>query len=257
VRLLSEDDDAEALARAAPGPLGVAGGDGSIAPVAGVAVEEDRPFVCIPFGTRNHFARDLGLDPEDPIGALAAFDGEERKVDIGRVGERWFVNNVSLGLYASFVHNPARKTRSRVAAGLRMLPAAFGRSRTPLDFSLEVEGTREHRSALVVLVANNGYTMRSMVELGRRESLDEGELHAYVIEAVSRRALLGLLARAVAGSLDRAEGWSEWTAEGARLEASRDHLHAAIDGEPIILPAPLDFEVRPRALRVLLPPRVA
>jgi diacylglycerol kinase family enzyme len=257
VRLLSEDDDAEALARAAPGPLGVAGGDGSIAPVAGVAVEEDRPFVCIPFGTRNHFARDLGLDPEDPIGALAAFDGEERKVDIGRVGESWFVNNVSLGLYASFVHDPAQKTRSRVAAGLRMLPAAFGRSRKPLDFSLEVEGTREHRSALVVLVANNGYTMRSMAELGRRESLDEGELHAYVIEAVSRRALLGLLARAVAGSLDRAEGWSEWTAEGARLEASRDHLHAAIDGEPIILPAPLDFEVRPRALRVLLPPRVA
>jgi len=96
-----------------------------------------------------------------------------------------------------------------------------------------------------------------MDELGRRESLDEGKLHAYVIEAVSRRALLGLLARAVAGSLDRAEGWSEWTAEGARLEASRDHLHAAIDGEPIILPAPLDFEVRPRALRVLLPPRAA
>ena len=257
VRLLSEGDDAEALVREASGPIGVAGGDGSIAPVAGVAVEDDRPFVCIPFGTRNHFARDLGLDPEDPIGALAAFDGEERKVDIGRVGESWFVNNVSLGLYASFVHDPARKTRSRVVAGLRMLPAAFGRSRKPLDFSLEVEGKREHRSALVVLVANNGYTMRSMDELGRRESLDEGELHAYVIEAVSRRALLGLLARAVAGSLDRAEGWSEWTAEGARLEASRDHLHAAIDGEPIILPAPLDFEVRPRALRVLLPPRAA
>ena len=185
MRLLSEDDDAEALARAAPGPLGMAGGDGSIAPVAGVAVEEDRPFVCIPFGTRNHFARDLGLDPEDPIGALAAFDGEERRVDIGRVGESWFVNNVSLGLYASFVHNPAQKTRSRVVAALRMLPAAFGRSRKPLDFSLEVEGKREHRSALVVLVANNGYTMRSMAELGRRESLDEGELHAYVIEAVA------------------------------------------------------------------------
>ena len=69
--------------------------------------------------------------------------------------------------------------------------------------------------------------------------------------------LVDAAGRKVAGSLDRAEGWSEWTGEGARLEASRDHLHAAIDGEPIILPAPLDFEVRPRALRVLLPPRVA
>jgi diacylglycerol kinase family enzyme len=257
VRLLSEGDDAEALAREASGPVGVAGGDGSLGPIAGTAAEEERPFVCIPFGTRNHFARDLGLDAEDPIAALAAFDGEERRVDIGRVDEIWFVNNVSLGLYASFVHDPAKKTRNRMVAALRMLPAALGRSRTPLDFSLEIEGRREHHQALVVLVANNDYTMRTLADLGRRERLDEGTLNAYVIEAVSRRDLLGLFARAVAGSLDRAEGWSEWSAAGFRLEASRDHLHAAVDGEPVQLTTPLDFEVRPRALRVLLPPRAA
>jgi diacylglycerol kinase family enzyme len=255
VRLLSARDDAETLAREGSGPVGVAGGDGSLASVAGVAVERERPFVCIPFGTRNHFARDLGLDAEDPIGALAAFDGEERRVDIGRVAERWFLNNVSLGLYASFVHDPAKKTRSRVVAAVRMLPAALGRSRTPLDLSLETEGRGEHHSALIALVANNDYTKRTLADLGRRERLDEGVLHAYVIEAVSRRALVGLLARAVAGSLGRAEGWSEWSAARFRLEASRDHLHAAVDGEPMILPAPLDFEIRPRALRVLLPRR--
>jgi diacylglycerol kinase family enzyme len=232
----------------------MAGGDGSLSPVVGIAVEEDRPFACIPFGTRNHFARDLGLDPEDPLGALAAFDGQERRVDIGRVGERWFVNNVSLGLYASFVHDPAKKTRRRLVALLRMLPAALGRSRTPLDLSLEIEGRRERHSALVVLVANNGYTMRTMADLGRRETLEGGELHAYVIEAVSRRARLGLLARTVAGSLERAEGWSELVAERFTLEAERDHLHAAVDGEPVVLPAPLELEVRPRGLRVLLPP---
>ena len=235
----------------------MAGGDGSLAPVAGVVAEEDRAFVCIPFGTRNHFARDLGLDVEDPIAALAAFDGEERLVDIGRAGEHWFVNNVSLGLYASFVHEPAKKTRNRLVALARMLPAALGRSRTPLDLSLVVEGRREHRSALIVLVANNGYAMQTMADLGRREHLDEGRLHAYVIEAVSRRALLGLFGRAVAGSLERADGWSEWEAQWFRLEASRDHLHAAVDGEPVILPAPLDFEIRQRGLRVLLPPPAA
>jgi len=257
VQLLADGDDASALARESSGPVGVAGGDGSLAAVAGVAAEQDRPFVCIPFGTRHHFARDLGLDPEDPIGALAAFDGEERRVDIGRVDESWFVNNVSLGLYASFVHDPASTTSNRAAALLRLLPAALGRSRSPLHLSLEIEGRREHHEALIVLVANNDYAKRTMADLGRRERLDEGKLHAYVIEAVSRWALLGLLARAVGGSLDRAEGWSEWTAQGFRLEASRDHLHAAIDGEPVILPAPLDFEVRPGALRVLVPRRAA
>ncbi len=246
-----------ALARGGSGPIGIAGGDGSLGEVAGVAVDEDRPFVCIPFGTRNHFARDLGLEDQDPIAALAAFEGEERRVDIGLAGDRWFLNNVSLGVYASFVHDPARKTRNRLVALFRLLPAALGRSRTPLDLSLDVEGRQEHHSALLVLVANNGYEMQSLAELGSRERLDEGRLHAYVIEEVSRSALVGLLFRAVAGSLEQAEGWSEWEGERFRLEASRDHLHAAVDGEPVILPAPLEFELRPRGLRVLVPPPAA
>src|SRR5690348_13950758 len=98
-RVLGEGDDAVALARDADAEsLGAAGGDGSVAGVAAVAVERDLPFVCVPFGTRNHFARDLGLDPDDPIAALDGFAGEERRVDVGRVGERRFLNNVSLGL---------------------------------------------------------------------------------------------------------------------------------------------------------------
>jgi hypothetical protein len=84
--------------------------------------------------------------------------------------------------------------------------------------------------------------MRTMADLGRRETLEGGELHAYVIEAGSRRALLGLLARAVAGSLERAEGWCEWAAERFTPEAGRDHLDAVIDGEPVVLPAPLELE---------------
>jgi len=184
---------------------------------------------------------------------LSAFDGVERRVDIGRVGERWFVNNVSLGLYASFVHDPARKTRNRAAALARMLPEALGRGRTPLDLYVEVDRKEQHHSALVALVANNAYELRSMADLGERKRLDEGRLHAYVIEAVSRRALLALLGRAAFGSVEQAEGWSEWSAERFRLEAGRDHLHAAVDGEAVVLPAPVEFELRPRALGVLVP----
>jgi diacylglycerol kinase family enzyme len=254
--VLAEDDDIVELAQKAASSgsaVGSAGGDGSLAAVAGVAVEEDVPFVCIPFGTRNHFARDLGLDREDPIGALAAFDGEEQRLDIGCVDGRWFLNNVSLGLYASFVNDPSRKTRNRLLAVARLVPAALGRGRRPLDLSLDADGREEHHSALVVLVANNRYELKSLSELGERARIDEGRLYAYVIEAVSRSALLGLLARAVRGNLEQAEGWAQWSGEKFRLESSHERLHAAIDGEPAVLSAPLEFEVRPRALRVLLP----
>ncbi|HXL43818.1 MAG TPA: diacylglycerol kinase family protein [Gaiellaceae bacterium] len=258
VHVLGEDDDATEVARRAAESgaesLGMAGGDGSLAAVAAVALERDLPFVCIPFGTRNHFARDLGIDRDDPVGTLAAFQGRERRIDVGAVGERLSLNNVSLGLYASFVHDPARKTRNRLMAFLRMAPAALGRGRSPLDVSFEFEGRRERRAALVVLVANNDYRIETLADLGERACLDESLLHAYVIEAVSRRALLALLARAAVGNVGEAKGLVEWAAERFSVESSRARLHAAIDGEPVVLETPLAFEVEPRALRVLVPP---
>jgi diacylglycerol kinase family enzyme len=232
----------------------MAGGDGSLAAVAAVTLERDLPFVCIPFGTRNHFARDLGIDRDDPVGALTAFQGRERRIDMGAVGERLFLNNVSLGLYASFVRDPARKTRNRLMAFLRMAPAALGRGRSPLDVSFEFEGRRERRAALVVLVANNDYRIESMADLGERARLDEGLLHAYVIEAVSRRALLALLVRAALRNVGEAEGLAEWAAERFSVESSRPRIHAAIDGEPVVLETPLAFDVKPGVLRVLVPP---
>lgn len=223
--------------------------------VAAVALERELPFVCIPFGTRNHFARDLGLDPDDPLTALGAFEGVERRVDVGLVGDRLFVNNVSLGVYASFVHDPHRKTRNRLIAFLRMAPAALGRGRRALDLVFDLEGARRREAALVVLVANNDYGMQRLADLGERERLDEGLLHTYVIRAVARRALVGLLARAAVGQLDRATGWTEWSGESLTVESARTRIHAAVDGEPVVLDSPLRFEIRPRALRVLVPPR--
>jgi diacylglycerol kinase family enzyme len=231
----------------------MAGGDGSLAAVAAVAVEADLPFVPIPFGTRNHFARDAGFDRDDPIGGLAAFEGQERAVDAGFVGDRLFLNNVSLGLYASFVHDPSRKTRNRLVAFLRMVPAALGRSRRPLEVSFEVDATQEQHQALVVLIGNNDYRLESLSELGERERLDEGLLHAYVVEAASRRTLLGLLFRAAAGKAEQAEALVEWTAGRFTVESRHPRVHVAVDGEPVVLETPLEFAIRPRALRLLFP----
>jgi diacylglycerol kinase family enzyme len=259
VGVLGRGDDAGRLVREAADrgatALGMAGGDGSLAAVAEIALDAGLPFVPVPHGTRNHFARDAGFDIDDPEAALAAFaESEEIRVDVGSVGDRVFLNNVSLGVYAQLVNDPAHETKNRLVAAARMVPAAIGSSRRPLALAFDVDGERSQHRALVLLVANGGYEL-TPGGFGQRERLDEGRLHAYVVEAGKRRTLLALLARAVAGNLEEsAEGFAEYASPAFRAESNRRRLHAAIDGEPAVLEPPLEFEVRPRALRVLVPP---
>jgi diacylglycerol kinase family enzyme len=231
VHVLEEGEGPGDAARQAPeGPLGIAGGDGSLGPVAAVALERGEPFVCIPFGTRNHFARDAGI-PRHPLAALAAFDGRERRIDVGRVGDRVFLNNVSLGVYAHLLHRRGRaRGRRQALAALKALLLAIRAE--PLGASLDGRPL----PARVMLVASNNYRL-DLFSLGERARLDDGLLHLYAAE--------GLLP----------ETWHERRAKRFVVDVAAHRVKAAIDGEPVELPTPLDFRIEPRALRLLLPPQ--
>ena len=233
VHILREDEDVQEVAREANADvLGMAGGDGSLAPVAEVSLEQDIPFVCIPYGTRNHFARDLGLDRDDPLAALDAFDGDERRIDVGRAGGRLFLNNVSVGLYALLVHRRERHRRRRNAlARLRALALVLREHRGKDRFT--IDGDQVH--ARVVLVSCNAYSL-DLLSIGERERLDEGLLHVYVPHGLRRVT------------------WEERSAPTFTIDAARESLRAALDGEPARLETPLELRVEPQALRVLLPP---
>jgi diacylglycerol kinase family enzyme len=225
--LLRSGEDPAELARQAPeGPLGVAGGDGSLAAVAEVALERDVPFVVVPFGTFNHFARDVGLDRKDPVGALRAFSGRERRVDLARVNDRVFLNNVSVGLYARLIHEQEDAERFPRLRAIGML------LRRPRGLGVTVDGDPAH--ARVIVVSNNAYKL-DVLSIGERERLDEGALHLYVAH----------------GWLPRT--WQERTGQEFAVDSRRGHLRAAIDGEPEVLETPLAFRIEPGALRLLLP----
>ena len=186
----------------------------------------------MPYGTRNHFARDLGLDRNDPLAALAAFDGVERRIDVGRVGDRIFLNNVSLGLYALLVHRRERhRRRRRALARLRALGLVVRQSRGKDVFVVDGKVVR----ARVVLVACNAYSLEPF-SIGERERLDDGELHVYVPHGFRRVR------------------WDEWSATELTVKTRRPSLRAAIDGEPARLVSPVEFRIEPGALRVLVPP---
>jgi diacylglycerol kinase family enzyme len=220
--------------------LGVAGGDGSLATVAAVAMAHGLPFVCIPAGTRNHFALDLGVDRHDVPGALDAFtDGVERLIDVGEINGRIFLNNVSLGIYGEAVQEAGyrdTKVRTLAETALRVLgPRATGQMPA---LRLVDDTGREHARLAVLLVSNNPYALNGP-GLGTRPTLDSGQLGILVIDTPEET---------------QHPPGRAWSAPHVEVQAPTT-VHAGIDGEAVELSGPLTFDVRPAALRVRISAR--
>ena len=219
--------------------LGMAGGDGSLAVVAAVAAAHGIPFVCVPAGTRNHFALDVGVDRHDLTGALEAFTGGvERRIDAAEVNGRLFLNNVSLGVYGDAVRSPAYRD-AKVRTLLETAAEVMGPSAGELALNLTDDLGHEHRYPAVVLVSNNPYAVDRPLARGTRPALDSGQLGIVVLDAP--------------GDRPRVPGRA-WSTPRLEIDA-RAPVHAGIDGEAVDLEPPLRFAIRPVALRVRISPR--
>lgn len=243
---------AEAAVRRGADSLGMAGGDGSQAVVAGVAAAHGLPFVCVPAGTRNHFALDLGIDRNAPVAALDAFGpAREATIDLGEVNGEVFVNNVSLGLYAHVVaSHEYREAKGRTVAA--MLPDLLGPDAVPTGLNLDgPDGPIA--AAQVIQVSNNPYRLASFSGFGSRPSLDSGMLGVATLTIHRPTDVNRILALEAAGRLDRYDGWCEWTAREVEV-GGPPTLAAAADGEARTWEPPLRITIRPGALRVRIAP---
>jgi diacylglycerol kinase family enzyme len=244
---LRPEDDLATLVRAAvddgADALAMAGGDGSQAVVAAIAAEHGLPYACIPAGTRNHFALDLGVDRKDVVGALDAFvDGGERVVDLAEVNGRVFVNNVSLGLYATAVQRD-RYRAAKIRTLLDTIPDVMGPAGRSPDLSWTGPQGTSHSSGTVLLISNNTYQFGPLGS-GTRPRIDDGRLGIAVTESRRNEGLRRLVPR---------RPWREWSAPDFEVR-SAEQVPAGIDGEATLLTAPLRFRILPAALRVRIAP---
>ncbi|HEV3504380.1 MAG TPA: diacylglycerol kinase family protein, partial [Actinomycetes bacterium] len=201
---------AEEAAAGGADVLGMAGGDGSQALVATVAARHQLGFVCVPAGTRNHLAMDLGLDRTDVAAALDAFgEAVERRIDLGLVGERVFVNNATVGLYAKIVQSPAYRAH-KVGTALELLPGMLGPEATPFDLRFTGPDGTEHGSAHLILVSNDRYELGSGDGFGSRRRIDAGNLGIVAASFRTSGEIARLLESEAAGRSWRPPGWVEW-----------------------------------------------
>ncbi len=228
------DDGADALA--------MAGGDGSQAIVAEIASRRGLPYACVPAGTRNHFALDLGVDRDDVVGALDAFvDGGERRVDLAEVNGRVFVNNVSIGVYAEAVQRPGYRD-AKLRTLLEVAPEKLGRVGAEPNLRWRGPDGKDGREAVALLVSNNVYRLGAAIGSGTRPHLDEGVLGiAAAEEGIGNgRARVGMRLR-------------QWDQPSFSVDAD-DPVPLGIDGEAVTLAPPLEFASKPGALAVRIAP---
>jgi diacylglycerol kinase family enzyme len=243
-----------AIARGAQ-VIGMAGGDGSQALVATVAARHDIAHVCIPAGTRNHFALDLGLDRDDVVGALDAFtDGIERRIDLARVNDRVFVNNASLGVYAKVVQSDAYRD-AKLETWTGMLPDLLGPDAEPIDLEFTTPAGSRCDDAPLVLVSNNPYRLASLAGVGTRERIDTGQLGVLAARVRSAADVSTLVALELVGQAGRFPGLLSWSTQEFEVR-SAGPVEIGLDGEALVLDPPLRFASLPGALRVRLPSEV-
>lgn len=219
--------------------LAMAGGDGSQAVVAEIAAAQDLPYACIPAGTRNHFALDLGVDREDCVGALDAFvEAGERQVDLAEVNGQVFVNNVSLGIYAEAVQKDEYR-EAKIKTLLDTVPQVLGPDGEAPELKWDSPSGKHHESGAAILVSNNQYRLGRAVGSGTRPKIDDGELGVAV-----------LADPAAAGQRLKQfqKPWRDWSTPEFEVDSSEE-VAAGIDGEAATLTPPLKFSIRPGVLR--------
>jgi diacylglycerol kinase family enzyme len=224
-----------------------AGGDGTISAVASVVAGTSAILGILPFGTLNHFARDLNIPVDLEAAARVLLLGHVAHVDVGEVNGRRFINNSSLGLYPSVV----RYRESREKTGWSRLVAFGAACLVALRRYRFLRLIYDRRSPFL-FVGNNRYEVEGL-RLGSRERLDEGILSLYLSHRTGRFGLLRIAIAALLKRLRMSQDFVILPAQKVMVQAHRKRVHVALDGEVVKMHPPLHYAIRPGLLRVIRP----
>jgi YegS/Rv2252/BmrU family lipid kinase len=234
--------------------LVAAGGDGTVNGVAQAAVGRDLRFGVLPIGTLNHFAKDAGIPLDLAEAVRVVAEGVERRVDVGEVNDRYFLNNSSIGVYPRIVELRHRYESSGLSKWVAALWASLAvlRRRPFLAVRIRVEDETVVRRTPFVFVGNNEYRMVGL-RGAHRDLLTGGSLALYIMNAPRRVSLLGLAWDVLTRGPDQAKELDLFRVSEAAVETRRPRLQVALDGEVRMLRTPLRYRSHPLALRLMAP----
>jgi diacylglycerol kinase family enzyme len=233
--------------------IGAAGGDGTINSIASALVDTKVPLVVIPFGTLNHFARDIGV-PTQFVQAMELFEsGESLTIDVGEVNGHYFLNNSSVGIYSRLVKE-REKHEKRLGKWLAFLVAARQVLRYPrlVHIKLDIEGQSQDLKVGLIFFSNNRADMSPLVA-GHRPRLDGQILDTYVVKASTPFEFFRVASNFLRNRLEESPLVTRTEACEATVYTANHRLRVAFDGEVQVLTSPLHYRIHPAALVVKVP----
>lgn len=231
-----------------------AGGDGTINSVIQPLVHTDAILGVIPVGTYNHFAKDLGIPLSWREALEIVVSGATTPIDTARINERFFVNNISMGLYPELVARREEKGRDYPRWKARLY-AAFGTlQKFPhVAVTLDSEHHQEVIRTHVLMISNNSYDLSRLGIEAPRLALEEGRLSVYWLAHMPRLALTRFVAHYLAGRVREAPGFRSFRTSRIKVDSSKQHLRIGIDGEVVTMATPLVITIAPQSLSVRVP----
>jgi len=231
-----------------------AGGDGTVHHIVQAVAQTDAVLAVIPAGTYNHFARDLNIPLTWREALDVALNGASRQIDAARINDRFFINNVSLGLYPELVARREEHGRDypRWRARLYALYTTL-RKYPHVTLNVETESQKDVIRTHVFMVSNNSYDLERFGVEAPRERLTEGKLTVYWLSHRSRWQLARIVARYMAGRVREIPGFTMFRTRQMRVQSSRSFLKVGIDGELFTLETPLTIVSVPRSVMVRVP----
>jgi undecaprenyl-diphosphatase len=234
-----------------PAFLAVAGGDGTIRCAAGVVAGTDLPLLPIPAGTRNHFAREVGIPTLEAAGAAQAGGGRIVEIDVGEVNGEVFVNNANIGIYPRIVRDRTVHQK-RFSKQTATLVATWQQVRQLHKFTVTVDGGTSYR-AWMIFVGNGRYGT-SLLDLADRDTLDDGILDVRILRADGKLARLRVVLALLRSRMEESPMTVFDEVSSIELGFAKAKVDVALDGEILPMSTPLKFRCRAKALKVLVPP---
>lgn len=228
-----------------------AGGDGTIHSVMQPLVHTDAVLGVIPIGTYNHFASDLGIPPDWRSALEVALTGATRQIDTARINDRFFINNVSIGLYPDFVARRDERGRDYPRWKARFYAAYVTLRKYPhVALTVESDFHQQIIRTHVFIVSNNSYDLSRVGIEAPRNLLTEGRLSVYWLPHAPRAQLMKFVARYLAGRVRETPGFRSFRTLSMKVRSSHKKLPVGIDGEVVVLATPLVITSVPQSLLV-------